>query len=129
MRPDRILGAFLLDPAQAILGGDGAANREAMKVEKDKDKAVKDSLGGVQETMMMYRKGTEAQQKRAAIRREKSNTPVGIEKETGDLFVEDDDGNGGFASDMHACMEDRRTSAAKEFTENPMQAFQAQGMA
>jgi hypothetical protein len=129
LRPDRILGAFLLDPAQAILGGDGAANREAMKVEKDKDKAVKDSLSGVQETMMMYRKGTEAQQKSAAIRREKSNTPVGIEKETGDLFVEDDDGNGGFASDMHACMEDRRTSAAKEFTENPMQAFQAQGMA
>ena len=59
LRPDRILGAFLLDPANPIVGSDDAMDQEALAAEKAKDATVKEVLGQVQEKMKQHRKNEE----------------------------------------------------------------------
>ena len=63
LRPDRILGAFLLGPANPIVGGDDAIGREALAAEKAKDATVKEVLGQVQEKMKQRREEVEEVQK------------------------------------------------------------------
>ena len=65
LRPDRILGAFLLDPADPIVGGDEAASKEAMAAEKARDATVKEALGQAQEKMKQHREGVEEVQKKS----------------------------------------------------------------
>ena len=68
LRPDRVLGAFLLDPANPIVGGDETASKEAMAAEKARDATVKGALGQVQEKMKQYREGVqEVQRKSTAV--------------------------------------------------------------
>ena len=141
LRPDNIFAAIVVDPScfQAVTQSKGVTIEALLKVkvdmqkERGRDVAVRERLEEAQVRSGVNDRSIAAATQHVAERSSPFPLPltasVGIEKETGDLFVEDDDGNGGFASDMRACMEDRRTSAAKEFTENPMQAFQTQGMA
>ena len=64
LRPDRILGAFLLDPANPIVGGGDEASKEAMAAEKARDATVKEALGQVQEKMKQHRGAVEGVQKK-----------------------------------------------------------------
>ena len=63
LRPDRILGAFLLGRANPIVGDDDAIGREALAAEKAKDATVKEVLGQVQEKMKQRREEVEEVQK------------------------------------------------------------------
>ena len=63
LRPDRILGAFLLDPANPIVGGDDTMGQEALAVEKARDATVKEVLGQLHEKMKQHRKNVEEMQK------------------------------------------------------------------
>ena len=64
LRPDRILGAFLLDPANPIVGSDDAMDQEALAAEKAKDATVKEVLGQVQEKMKQHRENVEEVQRK-----------------------------------------------------------------
>ena len=144
LRPDNIFAAIVVDPScfQTVAQSKDSTAEAFLKVRVDMQKergldvAVRERLEEAQVRSGVNDRSIAAATQHVAERSSPFplplTAPAGIEKETGDLFVnveEDDGDNGSSDNEMHASMEDRRTSAAKEFIENPMQALQTQEMA